>query len=219
MSTARWRCSPPPPRAASAASSTSPRSPRASPSCRSTARRRRKAEELVEHRASTGRSSARRRFTAPATARRSNCSRWRKRGQICCRPRGRLSLIHVDDLAALLLALAAPDAPNGLVVEPDDGRQGGWTHREFGDALGERGRQSGRAPSPRRVFCSRSPPASTACSAATGQADPRPRRLFLPSRLGREPGPGHPTRSSGARKSTPAGLGDTAEWYRAQGWL
>ncbi len=50
-------------------------------------------------------------------------------------PKGRISLIHVDDLAGLLLALAAPDAPSQLTVEPDDGREGGWTHREFAAAL------------------------------------------------------------------------------------
>ena len=58
-------------------------------------------------------------------------------GQIFMPPKGRLSLIHVDDLARLLVALTAADAPTGLVLEPDDGRAGGWTHVEFGDALGE----------------------------------------------------------------------------------
>src|SRR5437868_3758693 len=57
------------------------------------------------------------------------------RGQIYMPPKGRLSLIHVDDLARLLLTLADADAPSRLVIEPDDGQPGGWTHREFGDAL------------------------------------------------------------------------------------
>lgn len=57
-------------------------------------------------------------------------------GQIYMPPKGRLSLIHVDDLARLLLGLAEPTAPSGLIVEPDDGRPDGWSHREFGDALG-----------------------------------------------------------------------------------
>ena len=60
-----------------------------------------------------------------------------RRGQIYMPPKGRLSLIHVDDLARLLVALAAPGSPSGLVIEPDDGKPGGWTHDEFGDALGE----------------------------------------------------------------------------------
>jgi nucleoside-diphosphate-sugar epimerase len=60
-----------------------------------------------------------------------------RRGQIFMPPRGRLSLIHVDDLARLLVALAAPGAPVETVIEPDDGRPNGWTHVEFGDALGD----------------------------------------------------------------------------------
>jgi nucleoside-diphosphate-sugar epimerase len=50
---------------------------------------------------------------------------------------GRASLIHVDDLARLLLALL----PGGEEVshqsfEPDDGRRGGWTHYELARAIG-----------------------------------------------------------------------------------
>lgn len=58
------------------------------------------------------------------------------RGVVLLPPPGRLSLLHVDDLARLLLALAAPAAPSGLTVEPDDGHSGGWTHVEFGELLG-----------------------------------------------------------------------------------
>ena len=58
-------------------------------------------------------------------------------GQIFMPPKGRLSLIHVEDLARLLVALTGPVAPSGTVIEPDDGRPNGWTHVEFGHALGE----------------------------------------------------------------------------------
>jgi nucleoside-diphosphate-sugar epimerase len=51
-------------------------------------------------------------------------------------PRGRVSIIHADDLARLLLALAAAEAPSNILVEPDDGKPEGWTHREFARALG-----------------------------------------------------------------------------------
>jgi nucleoside-diphosphate-sugar epimerase len=37
-------------------------------------------------------------------------------------PRGRVSVIHADDLAQLLLALANPAAPSNILIEPDDGR-------------------------------------------------------------------------------------------------
>ena len=62
--------------------------------------------------------------------------RMARRGLVLLPPRGRLSLLHADDLAALLIALAsAKDAPE--LIEPDDGKPGGWTHREFAAALGE----------------------------------------------------------------------------------
>ena len=51
-------------------------------------------------------------------------------------PHGRVSLIHVDDLSRLLLALAQSDEPSRIVLEPDDGRNGGWTHKELAKAIG-----------------------------------------------------------------------------------
>jgi nucleoside-diphosphate-sugar epimerase len=49
-------------------------------------------------------------------------------------PPGRLSLIHVDDLARALLALAA-GGPSHCVLEIDDGA-GGISHPEFAAAIG-----------------------------------------------------------------------------------
>ncbi|HET7315860.1 MAG TPA: NAD-dependent epimerase/dehydratase family protein, partial [Sphingomicrobium sp.] len=51
-------------------------------------------------------------------------------------PRGRVSLLHVDDLARLLLALAESDEPRRVIFEPDDARRGGWTHKQLADAIG-----------------------------------------------------------------------------------
>lgn len=50
-------------------------------------------------------------------------------------PAGRLSLIHVDDLARLLLALAGQDTGR-TIYEPDDGTPGAWTHTGFARAIG-----------------------------------------------------------------------------------
>jgi len=50
---------------------------------------------------------------------------------------GRASYIHVDDLAALLLALIpGGDGISGHSFEPDDGRTSGWGHREIAKAIG-----------------------------------------------------------------------------------
>ena len=51
-------------------------------------------------------------------------------------PKGRVSVIHVDDVSRLLLALSQTEEPNRLVLEPDDGRSGGWTHKELAQAIG-----------------------------------------------------------------------------------
>ncbi|AOH84015.1 epimerase [Sphingomonas panacis] len=50
-------------------------------------------------------------------------------------PPGKLAVIHVDDLAALLLALVASN-PGRVILEADDGTPGGWTHRAFARAIG-----------------------------------------------------------------------------------
>ena len=50
---------------------------------------------------------------------------------------GRSSLLHVDDLARLLLALVpASEAVSHQVYEPDDGRQQGWSHLELARTIG-----------------------------------------------------------------------------------
>lgn len=61
-------------------------------------------------------------------------ARW---GVVPMPPPGRASVIHVDDLARLLLALV----PGGEDVthktfEPDDGAHDGWSHRDLAQAIG-----------------------------------------------------------------------------------
>jgi nucleoside-diphosphate-sugar epimerase len=141
-----------------------------------------------------------------------------KRGLIALPPTGRLSLLHADDLARLLVALAG-DTPKGLTVEPDDGHAGGYTHREFAALLGRAVggkpislampkqilrtaaaldgliRRDGAKLTPDRVayFCHPDWVADPACAA--------PSELWRPA------------------VDTEAGLKATADWYRAEGWL
>lgn len=57
------------------------------------------------------------------------------RGIALLPPRGRGSWIYAEDMADLIVALAeADEAPSP--VEADDGREGGWTHAAFAQALG-----------------------------------------------------------------------------------
>jgi nucleoside-diphosphate-sugar epimerase len=50
-------------------------------------------------------------------------------------PPGRMSIVHVDDLARLLLALVDRD-PGRIILDPDDGVPGGWSHEDFARAVG-----------------------------------------------------------------------------------
>lgn len=60
-----------------------------------------------------------------------------KTGVMLMPPAGHLSVIHAGDLAQLLLALTAQNAPVGQTYEVDDGRPGGWTHIEFAKAIAD----------------------------------------------------------------------------------
>lgn len=141
------------------------------------------------------------------------------RGIILLPPRGRLSLIHVDDLARLLLALAAPDAPSNLLIEPDDGRQGGWTHEQFGNALG--------VAVGRKVAAFHAPPALLRVAAGFDRFLRRDKAKLTPDRAAYFC---HPDWSVAPERNAPkalwapavvteAGLADTAAWYRREGWL
>ena len=50
-------------------------------------------------------------------------------------PRGRVSVIHVDDLARALLALATA-GPSHTVLEIDDGAPAGYSHPDFAEHIG-----------------------------------------------------------------------------------
>jgi nucleoside-diphosphate-sugar epimerase len=137
-------------------------------------------------------------------------------------PAGRLSLLHADDLAGLLIGLALSRAGDGMIIEPDDGRQGGWSHVDFAEALG---RAVGRRVRPLPL-----PAWTIAAGAHVDEWRGRLRRR--PPRLSRDRARYivHPdwTVTATARPDetlwspsidTEAGLAETAAWYRSQGWL
>lgn len=134
-------------------------------------------------------------------------------------PRGRVSLIHVDDLARLLLALADTGEPSGAVLEPDDGEPRGWTHKQLAQAVG---RAVGRSNLSLSV-----PKTMLRLGAVVDQLVRRERAKLSADRAAyfshrdwvvngdRRPAPDlwRP------QVDTERGLAETAEWYRAQGWL
>lgn len=144
-----------------------------------------------------------------------------KFGFIPLPPRGASSIIHVDDLARLLLDLV--DAPPALVrkrlFEPDDGREGGWGHAELARAIGQ---AAGR-----RVFAPHLPKSAMLLAARADRLLRGDKARLTVDRVGYMAHPNWVARS--ARKVPPAvwsphiageeGLKATAEWYRSQGWL
>jgi len=145
--------------------------------------------------------------------------RMAKLGLMLMPPKGRVSVIHVGDLAQLLLALAAYSAPSNLLVEADDGKPNGWTHREFARALG-------RAVGTRPAIVS-SPGIVLRLAARADQLFRGPRAKLTVDRAAYfshrnwviEPRRGCPPGLWQPSIATEEGLKQTADWYRAQGWL
>lgn len=144
--------------------------------------------------------------------------RMAKQGIVLLPPKGRISLIHVADLARLLAALALTD-PGRHIYECDDGVDGGYTHAQFARLVGE---AVGKRPIPvsvpslllhlaghadrffREANAKLTPDRAAYLSHPDWTADPSrrpPGALWAP------------------QIETPAGLAQTAAWYRAEGLL
>lgn len=131
---------------------------------------------------------------------------------------GRLSVIHVDDLAALLLVLAESEAGQ-LILEADDGVEGGWAHKAFGLALGAAvGKRVLPIPLPRALMT----------LVAHGDRLVRGEKAKLtPDRVDYfchpdwtvDPARRPPSQLWQPKIATPDGLASTAAWYRANGLL
>lgn len=140
-------------------------------------------------------------------------------GLIFMPPPGRFSLLHVDDLARLLLALADPGAPSKLFVEPDDGRPAGWTHREFAAALGQ---AVGKRP-----LVITAPEAALRLAARADRLVRGDKAKLTLDRAAyfahrdwvADPASAAPADLWTAAIPTEAGLADTARWYKNQNWL
>jgi uncharacterized protein YbjT (DUF2867 family) len=133
---------------------------------------------------------------------------------------GRSSVIHVDDLSRLLLALVpGGEGVSHLTFEPDDGRRGGWTHyelaRAIGWALGRRSKVLGLSPKTMQWAAKvdgmlRGPKAKLTLDRVGYMTHPD-WVVSLGARV--------PAALWRPRIETREGLKATAQWYRAQGWL
>lgn len=144
--------------------------------------------------------------------------RMAKRGLILLPPEGRLSLIHADDFAHLLIALTATKSPPPL-TEPDDGKARGWTHRELANALG---RALGR-----NAFALSMPRAAVRLGALLDGMIRHDRAKLTTDRAAyfchpdwvADPVLAPPKSIWTAVIDADEGLKATAEWYRDRGWL
>ena len=142
------------------------------------------------------------------------------RGWALLPPRGRVSIIHVDDLARLLVQLLPGGAEvTGKIFEADDGCADGWTHEAFARAIG--------AAVGRRINVVHAP---AFLLNIAGRAD----RFFRGSKAKLTPDRArylaHPDWTIDRQALPPAalwvpeiptdtGLQGTARWYRGQGWM
>ena len=146
--------------------------------------------------------------------------RFAKTGIVPLPPHGRMAVIHVDDLARLLLALVCGgDDVSHKLFEPDDGRAGGWSHKSFARAIGWAvGKRI--TPLPLPAFALR----------AAARGDRLLRRAAAKLTEDRVGYMCHPDWTVRAELRPPVarwqpqvgtreGLKATAKWYREAGWL
>ena len=145
--------------------------------------------------------------------------RMARRGIVALPPRGRFSLLHVEDLCRLILATLAEPETISEIYEPDDGRDGGWDHRHFARTLG---RLFGR-----RALTMAMPRPLLRVAARLDRLVRRSRAKLTPDRVSYYC---HPDWVASAERRPPAalwtpriktatGLKQTADWYRDAGWL
>ena len=136
-------------------------------------------------------------------------------------PGGATSIIHVSDLARLLLDLvdAQPALVRKKLFEPDDGREGGWSHKEMAQAIG--------AAVGKRVFAPHLPRAVLQGAAHLDKVFRGSKAKLTQDRVGYMCHPNWVARSD--RKvpdsvwqpqvSGEDGFRMTAKWYADEGWF
>ncbi|MXP41662.1 NAD-dependent epimerase/dehydratase family protein [Altererythrobacter soli] len=143
-----------------------------------------------------------------------------KWGVVPMPPQGRASLIHVEDLARLLLALVpSREDVTRQVFEPDDGKHDGWSHRELAKAIGW---ALGRRPWVPHLSKPMLERVARLDKALRGD-----KAKLTPDRVGYMTHPDWvctprmrpPTGLWMPEVATLDGLRSTAKWYREKGWL
>ena len=133
-------------------------------------------------------------------------------------PKGRASMIAVEDLARLLLDLAAAD-DSGATFEPDDGHPGGYAHAEMARILG--------AAVGRKAVGMHLPATLLRIAARADRLVRGPKAKLTPDRARYmshpdwvcDPAKQPPVQLWQPRVTAREGMAATAKWYRENGWL
>jgi nucleoside-diphosphate-sugar epimerase len=145
--------------------------------------------------------------------------RMAKLGLMLMPPKGRVSVIHADDLARLLLALAPYPAPSNILIEPDDGKPGGWTHREFARALAAAVGVKAAVISSPGILLRAAARLDHLMRGEKAKLTVDRAAYFSHRNWVVEPKRAAPSDLWRPQIDTLQGLADTAAWYRQQGWL
>ncbi|MDC0886596.1 NAD(P)-dependent oxidoreductase [Altererythrobacter sp.] len=133
---------------------------------------------------------------------------------------GHTSMIHVGDLARLLLAsLPSSDETTSMIFEPDDGKIGGWEHREMALAIGAAMGKRPLVPRLSRGLLSFAARMDGLLRGGGAKLTPdRVGYMCHPDWVSSETAK-PPTDLWVPRIPTQSGLKATAKWYKANGWL
>lgn len=142
-----------------------------------------------------------------------------KFGVVPVPPKGRASIIHVDDLAECLLALSPAGTAPGATLEPDDGQHRGYEHGELARLIG---RAMGK-----RVLAPHLPAALLRIGAQADRLLRGDDAKLTHDRVGymvHDDWVCRPDRAVPEGIWTPRipgeeGLAATADWYKREGWL
>ena len=141
-----------------------------------------------------------------------------KRGLALLPPGGRLSVIEVGDLGRLLLALALTGARR-QVLDADDGVDGGWSHREFAQAIGTAvGKRVAAFALPRPLLMAGAH-LDRLVRGKGAKLTPDRVAYFCHQDWVIDPAKRPPANLWTPQVETEAGLAATAAWYRQQGLL
>ena len=142
-----------------------------------------------------------------------------RRGLVALPPKGRFSVIHVEDLCRLILAVVDDPSTYSEIYEPDDARENGWDHRHFARTLSRLfGKRAATIAMPRMLMHGASRIEGLFRRRNAKLTADRVNYFCHPDWVvaaERRP----PPSLWQPQVRTPTGLKHTADWYREQGWL